>query len=263
MFRAFVAVILLIGIIAYQYLTVSGTLSSQNILSEAELLLLSGLIAFYLLVELLFLSRKKTDLSSSSKAHSDNKDLAQQLSKNEAELAEAKRLATELKSKEEQHRAKIEELKAALSSTTQELSYKKEEQRRDKVVDAEILHLMRLLQEKGRLVDFLMEDITSYQDNQVASAARVVHQGCRNLLQQYFEIASIHDAPEGAEIDLNEDFDRQRYRLLGSIPKANSYRGKVVHRGWQTKSIKLPRVQDKEDRLNTNVISPVDVEVKK
>jgi hypothetical protein len=263
MFRAFLAFILLVTITAYQYLTLSGTISNQSIISEAELLILSGLIAFYLLVELIFLSRKKTAVGSNSKADSNNKDLAQQLSKSEAELAQAKRLVTELKSKEEQHRVKIEELKTALSSTTQELSYKKEEQRRDKVVDAEILHLMRLLQEKGRLVDFLMEDITSYQDNQVASAARVVHQGCRNLLQQYFEIASIHDAPEGAEIDLNGDFDRQRYRLLGSIPKADSYRGKVVHRGWQTKSIKLPRVQDEEESLNTNVISPVDVEVKK
>jgi hypothetical protein len=45
--------------------------------------------------------------------------------------------------------------------------------------ETEIVSFLGLLQERGRLVDFLMEDITSYDDAQVGAAARVVHQGCK------------------------------------------------------------------------------------
>ena len=41
--------------------------------------------------------------------------------------------------------------------------------------DAEIVHFLAMLQEKGRLVDFLMDDINAYNDAQVGAAARVVH----------------------------------------------------------------------------------------
>src|SRR5690242_15152763 len=44
--------------------------------------------------------------------------------------------------------------------------------------EAEIVSLVAILQDRGRLVDFLMEDITSYDDAQVGAAARVVHEGC-------------------------------------------------------------------------------------
>ena len=45
--------------------------------------------------------------------------------------------------------------------------------------EAEIVSFLALLQERGRLVDFLMEDITSYDDAQVGAGARVVHQGAK------------------------------------------------------------------------------------
>ena len=47
-----------------------------------------------------------------------------------------------------------------------------------------------MLQEKGRLVDFLMDDINAYSDAQVGAAARVVHAGCRGVLQDHFAIKS-------------------------------------------------------------------------
>src|SRR5690349_12560463 len=47
--------------------------------------------------------------------------------------------------------------------------------------EAEIVAFFALLQEKGRFVDFLMDDVTAYDDAQVGAAARVVHQGCREV----------------------------------------------------------------------------------
>ena len=54
--------------------------------------------------------------------------------------------------------------------------------------DAEIVHFLAMLQEKGRLVDFLMDDINAYNDAQVGAAARVVHAGCKGVLQEHFNI---------------------------------------------------------------------------
>jgi hypothetical protein len=45
--------------------------------------------------------------------------------------------------------------------------------------EAEIASFLATLQDRGRLVDFLMEDITTYNDAQVGAAARVVHGGCK------------------------------------------------------------------------------------
>ena len=57
--------------------------------------------------------------------------------------------------------------------------------------EAEIVSLLAILQERGRLVDFLMEDITTYDDAQVGAAARVVHEGCKAALQEHFRIRSV------------------------------------------------------------------------
>jgi len=51
------------------------------------------------------------------------------------------------------------------------------------------LQLISLLQKEGRLVDFINEDINSFADEQVAAAARVVHQGVKKALAISLELA--------------------------------------------------------------------------
>ena len=49
--------------------------------------------------------------------------------------------------------------------------------------NAEVVeNFLAILQEQGRLVDFLMDDIKGYSDAQVGAAARVLHEGCRAVL---------------------------------------------------------------------------------
>jgi len=48
--------------------------------------------------------------------------------------------------------------------------------------DAEIVSFLAMLQARGRLVDFLMDDINAHDDAQVGAAARVVHAGCKSAL---------------------------------------------------------------------------------
>lgn len=127
--------------------------------------------------------------------------------------------------------------------------------------EAEIVSFLALLQERGRLVDFLMEDITSYDDAQVGAAARVVHQGCKAALREHFQIRSVREENEGSSVTIPVGYAADEYRLIGNIRGAGPFSGMLVHRGWKTESVKLPRiVRVDPDRLPT--IAPAEVELK-
>jgi hypothetical protein len=125
--------------------------------------------------------------------------------------------------------------------------------------EAEVVAFFGLLQEKGRLVDFLMEDITSYQDSEVGAAARVIHQGCRQVLQEYFRIGAISDAAEGTQVSVPAGYSADEYRLVGKLTGEPPFTGTLVHKGWKTEFVKLPRIVNTE-RLPA--IAPAEVELK-
>ena len=128
-------------------------------------------------------------------------------------------------------------------------------------VEAEIVSFLATLQERGRLVDFLMEDITTYQDAQVGAAARVVHEGCKAALRDHFKIRSVREEDEGSSVTIPTGYAADEYRLIGNIRGAGPFSGRLVHRGWKTEWVKLPRiVRVDADRLPT--IAPAEVELK-
>ena len=117
-----------------------------------------------------------------------------------------------------------------------------------------------LVLEKGRLVDFLMEDLTPYDDAQVGAAARVVHQGCRQVLQESFSITPITEAEEGSQVTVPAGYAADEYRIVGKLSGDPPFTGKLVHKGWKTESIKLPRlVNAGSERLPA--IAPAEVEI--
>jgi hypothetical protein len=127
--------------------------------------------------------------------------------------------------------------------------------------ETEIVGFLALLQERGRLVDFLMDDITSYDDAQVGAAARVVHQGCKAALREHFKIRSVREENEGSSVTIPVGYAADEYRLIGNIRGAGPFSGTLVHRGWRTEWVRLPRiVQVDPDRLPT--IAAAEVELK-
>jgi len=127
--------------------------------------------------------------------------------------------------------------------------------------EAEIVSFLALLQEKGRLVDFLMDDINAYDDAQVGAAARVVHAGCRATLQEHFQIRPLRTENEGSTVQVAAGYAADEYRLLGRISGQAPFSGMLVHRGWRTDTVKLPRIlHSAADRLPT--IAPAEVELK-
>jgi hypothetical protein len=127
--------------------------------------------------------------------------------------------------------------------------------------EAEVVAFVGLLQEKGRLVDFLMEDVAPYDDKQVGAAARVVHQGCREVLNDSFKITPISQAEEGSRITVPASYAADEYRLLGKISGDPPFTGTLLHKGWKTESVKLPRIL-KSDEKRLPSIAPAQVELK-
>ncbi|MBV8143137.1 MAG: DUF2760 domain-containing protein [Verrucomicrobia bacterium] len=125
--------------------------------------------------------------------------------------------------------------------------------------EAEIVAFFALLQEKGRLIDFLMEDIARYEDAEVAAAARVIHQGCQKVLQEYFSISAISESQEGAQVTVPAGYSPNQYRLIGKLTGNPPFTGTLLHKGWKTEFVKLPRIIS-TDRLPP--IAPAEIELK-
>ena len=127
--------------------------------------------------------------------------------------------------------------------------------------EAEIVAFVGLLQEKGRFVDFLMDEVTAYDDAQVGAAARVVHQGCREVLREHFKITPVSDAVEGSPVTVPAGYAPDEYRLLGKISGEPPFTGTLIHKGWKTEFVKLPRIINADERRLPG-IAPAEVELK-
>ena len=126
---------------------------------------------------------------------------------------------------------------------------------------SDALMLLDLLQGKGRLIDFLMEDITPYDDSRVAAVARFVHQGCADVLKNHADIKPLVDAEEGASFEVPAGYDPSQIRLIGKAISAPC-KGTLVHRGWKTSYLKLPkRVQSDDSQPKEMIIAPTEIEI--
>ncbi len=129
--------------------------------------------------------------------------------------------------------------------------------------EVQVAQLLSLLQEKGRFLDFVMDDIKSVPDAQVAAAARFVHQGCQAVLKNNFTIEPVAPVAENQSITLADDYRRSDYRLTGKVGDTPPHQGTLTHKGWKTTAIKLPQVTGaRAQATGTHLIAPAEVDVK-
>jgi len=126
-------------------------------------------------------------------------------------------------------------------------------QTRTNQADVEIISFLAMLQARGRLVDFLMEDINAHDDAQVGAAARVVHAGCKTVLLEHFRLSPVRTESEGSTVQVAAGYSPDEYRLLGKISGPAPFSGVLVHHGWKTDAVNLPRVL----RSSTNRLPPI------
>lgn len=129
--------------------------------------------------------------------------------------------------------------------------------------EVQVAQLLTLLQEKGRFLDFVMDDIKSYPDAQIAAAARFVHQGCQQVMQHNFTIEPVASVAENQPITLEAAFDRNEYRLSGKVDGEPPYSGVLKHKGWKTRAVSLPKVLGaRAEAQGTHLLVAAEVEVR-
>jgi hypothetical protein len=122
------------------------------------------------------------------------------------------------------------------------------------------LQILNILQRDSRLIDFLMEDISSYSDEQVGAAVRSLHADCRASLIRHVVLTPVIDGVEGTfqKLDASKAPDPNRIKLIGNVPASGKTGGGTLrHRGWLASSVNLPPL----GKQDVSVLTPAEIEV--
>lgn len=120
------------------------------------------------------------------------------------------------------------------------------------------LRLLAVLQGDGRLVDFLLEDIAAYPDDQIGAAVRNIHADCRRALRGVATLEPVMPGEEGAAVTVPKGFDPSAVRVVGNVRGEPPFSGALRHHGWRVARIELPGVPAGQD---LKVVAPAEVEV--
>jgi len=124
--------------------------------------------------------------------------------------------------------------------------------------DDRVVQMLSILQKKGRLIDFLKEDISGYEDSQIGAAVRNIHKGCREAITEYITIEPVMNEDEGSTITVEEGFDPSTIRLSGNVVGSPPFSGELRHNGWRVSSTDLPLLPQNQDM---SIIEPAEVEI--
>ncbi len=124
---------------------------------------------------------------------------------------------------------------------------------------SEAIGLLAVLQREARLVDFLLEPIAAYSNDQIGAAVRDVHREAAATLEKVFALRPVLDQPEGSIITLNAAGDSEKIRLIGNVAGKPPFSGAVRHPGWQATRAHLPEWSGSPDAAR--VVAPAEVEI--
>ena len=107
---------------------------------------------------------------------------------------------------------------------------------------SEAVTLLSVLQREARLVDFLQEDISTFDDAKVGAAVRDVHRDAGAVLDRIFSLGPVMKEPEGTAVKVPAGADAARVRLTGNVTGNPPFRGTLRHHGWRVREVKLPEL---------------------
>lgn len=119
------------------------------------------------------------------------------------------------------------------------------------------LQLLAILQRDSRLLDFLMEDIAAYEDDQVVAAVRSLHDQARDSLSRYLSLQPVIDGVEGA-YTRPATSDPVAVKFIGNLPAGKPEGGVLRHKGWRAAKVDLPALNPKQD---ATIIAPAEIEI--
>jgi hypothetical protein len=124
---------------------------------------------------------------------------------------------------------------------------------------APAVQILSILQRQGRLIDFLEEDLSLYEDGQIGAAVRSIHQGCKEALRQNVGLEPVLGEEEGSKVTIRPGFDPRTVRLTGDVRGDPPFQGILRHRGWRVVRMDLPlKSPDQEPDW---ILAPAEVEM--
>jgi hypothetical protein len=118
--------------------------------------------------------------------------------------------------------------------------------------------MLALLQREGRLLDFLMEDISAAPDAQVGFGVREMHRKCQEALRKAVDLEPVLPNNENETVEVSAGFDPSAIRLTGNVAGSPPFRGTLIHPGWRVAQVHLPAPPEGVDEL---VLAPAEVEI--
>jgi hypothetical protein len=125
-------------------------------------------------------------------------------------------------------------------------------------LSGEPLRLLNLLQREGRLLDFLLEDISSASDEQIGAGVREIHKKSQAVLKEHLTLEPVLAGQEEESITIQAGFDPSAIRLTGNVTGEPPFKGTLKHHGWRVRAYKLPAPAAGVDEL---VVAPAEVEL--
>ena len=120
------------------------------------------------------------------------------------------------------------------------------------------LQMLGILQRDARLIDFMMEDISGYSDDQVGAAVRNLHDQCQQSLAQYVQLEPVIDAVEGTFTKTTSS-DPATVKFVGNVPAGGPPEGGLLrHKGWRARKTNLPALGPRQD---ASIIAPAEIEI--
>lgn len=120
------------------------------------------------------------------------------------------------------------------------------------------VQMLALLQRDGRFIDFLVENISAYPDEQLGAAVRTIHEACRQVLDHYVKLEPIVNSEEDKPVTVQSGFDPATIKLIGNVTGEPPIRGVLRHKGWHVKQVNLPPLPQGIGRM---VVAPAEVEL--
>lgn len=122
----------------------------------------------------------------------------------------------------------------------------------------EAVRILAILQRESRILDFLMENLQPYTDDQVGASVREIQQKAQTALKKHLTLEAVLPQEEGAAVTVPSGFDPSAILLVGNVTGQPPFKGTLKHGGWRAKGVNIPKPPEGSDEF---VLMPAEVEL--
>ena len=122
----------------------------------------------------------------------------------------------------------------------------------------EPIRLLGLLQREARLLDFLMENLSAYDDQQIGASVRDIQAKSQGVVKKHLTLEPVLGQEEGSRVTVPVGFDPSAIRLVGTVSGQPPFHGMLQHAGWRVRIVNLPVPSEGQDEF---VLMPAEVEL--